>query len=903
MAQNDRRTSSHNPEAERIERWRWMLEQNVPIIGGWMHRRVTSALIDSAESGNWLAAQSLAVVFAFHEDEEVRQMAGETLRKIQYATGIDAVWGVWAETRHPELGDIAMAYQRPASQPPSVRLLSLLYTNQVQAVTHGSAELVPALVQAATDKDPVIASRAREAIHSLHSQQSIDMLCQMWRNTRNPFLESVVLKAKYVAQKPDAARVLSALKTGQIEPVLQSSAGMVPELVRACEDPDVQIADQARQCLPMLQSTAAVNAFCKQWSETRDPRLEAALLQAGYRASSPAAVRMLTALKLGHQKIPQTVDPSALPHLLQAVHDVDEVIRTAAREALLRLAKKETQEALCLRVIEQNDSLAAEIAIKARYEPQQPQQRALFFFLTGQWEDYDALDFDQSLLRAIYEASPSRSEDGRPNLRHRIAAQVQAAGRTDYLTILAGVDYRERAEQVTPGEAALLVRVLAENHEFSRMWRLAPELALPFSLEILQILSEQSWRPETESDHLFFDELTQLARQPVLLDPAELARSLPLAIPRATVKVHGRINDAAFAPNQPVLAIATSQRKTVLWNFQAAAIQRIVSDFKHSVGRVAYTQTGRLVAAERTNTGDLCTVVVQNETETFNLCAHTGTVTVLEPLGADQLLTAGRDQRVFVWDLEQKRKITEKEFAFWPRSAATSPDLQYAALLHDRLSLARLPDLSLVPGYPYLQPRSPDFKAGVAQNAAFAPDGKFILTGQHNGQVGLYFHTSQTQRPRKAVLTRHNGPVRGIHFLPGHPMVISAGAEGHVRFFRWPEMAHAGSVYAPEGQLTSLRISRNGAFMATGASDASLMLWDLRVLDIPRLFTQPLATATHDQITTVMALSEYHSLPDPIRNGLRILRLLLQYRFRFDIHLEEGPAIQFGEFDILLEEG
>ena len=81
-----------------------------------------------------------------------------------------------------------------------------------------------------------------------------------------------------------------------------------------------------------------------------------------------------------------------------------------------------------------------------------------------------------------------------------------------------------------------------------------------------------------------------------------------------------------------------------------------------------------------------------------------------------------------------------------------------------------------------------------------------------------------------------------------------------------------------------------------------MVLWDLRVLDIPSLFSQPLATATHDQVTTVLALSAYQQLPEAVRNGLTFLRLLLQYRFRFDVHLEEAPAIQFGEFDILIED-
>ncbi len=114
------------------------------------------------------------------------------------------------------------------------------------------------------------------------------------------------------------------------------------------------------------------------------------------------------------------------------------------------------------------------------------------------------------MLRAIYEGSA-------PEMRQRIAARVQSAGRTDYLTILAGMDYRSRVEEVNPSEAALLIRVLAENREYERLWPLAPELALPFSLEIIQILDENSWRPAGEADQPVFDELVRLSQQPILL--------------------------------------------------------------------------------------------------------------------------------------------------------------------------------------------------------------------------------------------------------------------------------------------------------------------------------------------------------------------------------------------------
>ena len=198
--------AGNNTDADRINRWRWMLDQHVPIIGNWMHRKVTTALTESALAGNWLATQSLAVVHAFHEDAEVRRLAGQTLRKINYVTGIDAVWGIWAETRHSGLQEIAVSYNRPASHPSSVRLLSALCLNLQKVITHGGSDLVPALIQSLDDRDPKIIERAREVILNLHSQDSIDAVCSAWLDSRYSFLGEVILEAGYVAQKPPAVQ-------------------------------------------------------------------------------------------------------------------------------------------------------------------------------------------------------------------------------------------------------------------------------------------------------------------------------------------------------------------------------------------------------------------------------------------------------------------------------------------------------------------------------------------------------------------------------------------------------------------------------------------------------------------------------------------------------------------------
>lgn len=886
-----------NPDEERIQRWRWMLERNVPIIGGWMHRRITSALTESALAGNWLAAQTLAAMYVFHEEAEVRRMAHQTLQKINYSTGIDAVWEVWAETRHRGLGDIAVQYNRLANQPASVRLLSALRMNSLATITHGGPDLVPPLIRAWDDPDPQIAAGAREALRNLHTQDSIDVVCSAWLDNRYAFLDEIIQQAGYIAQKPPAVRVLSALKVDRLDIITQGTSDMVMPLITASQYNDPTIAGRAQACLGKLQNQAAIDEFCKIWSTSRSPALEKILLLAGYKARSPAHVRLLVALKTGQLSIAEKVSPQGLPALLEATRDVDQSIRQNAGLALGKLRNEDTREALCVRVIENDDLQARATALEYGYTPHTPELRALFLFLTDQWQAYDELDFDQRMMQTIYESSPKE-------LRQRIAARVQDAVRTDYLTILAGVDYRLRATSVNPDEAGLMIRILSQNREYQRLWSLAPELALPFSLEILRILVKNNWQPDRESDRPIYAELAKLVNQPILLTGEELEKSLPLAIPQANLRVRGRVNEVAFSPQRPVLAIATSQRKVVLWNFQTASVEHVLEGFQHSVGKVSYTPRGLLVAAERTNTQALCTIFIWDgqEKQSYALSSHQGSITAIEPVGEDRLFTTGRDSLAILWDLTERKVIASKEYPFWARTAAVSHDRQYAALMHDRLSLVRLPDMTIVPGYAFMPPRAAGYKIGVAQNAAFSPDGRYLLTGQYNGQVGLYFHTSLTQRPKKVFVTEHSQPVRGIHFLPGHPLVITAGAEGQIRFIRWPEMTLKGMVYSPEGQLTSLRVSQQGAFMATGTNEASLILWDLRVQDIPDLFSQPLATATHDQVSNLLALSEYRSLPEPVRNGLKFLRLLLQYRFRYDIQVEEAPIIQYGEFDILLDE-
>jgi WD40 repeat protein len=157
-------------------------------------------------------------------------------------------------------------------------------------------------------------------------------------------------------------------------------------------------------------------------------------------------------------------------------------------------------------------------------------------------------------------------------------------------------------------------------------------------------------------------------------------------------------------------------------------------------------------------------------------------------------------------------------------------------------------------------------------------------------------------RTRARLLTTHARSVESVLALPGRSLVVTAGAEGHLRFFSLPDLRSQAALKTPGERLTSLHVSPDGAFFATGANDSTLALWDLRVQDIPALFNTPAASIRPSQMALINTLAGYgQALPAPVLSALCYLQTLLAHRFRFDIEVSETASIQVGEFDVFLD--
>ncbi len=671
-----------------------------------------------------------------------------------------------------------------------------------------------------------------------------------------------------------------------------SAARVLAEAVTRSDD--ARVRSVALEALRQLRGWRTISAVCGVWADTRHADLSALLAECEWVASTPPEVKVLTALKVGRADKVTKGKAKTIEPLVNACQDADPVIAERARQALEELSEHKAEE-LCAFLIWNEHPLALDVATRAGYVPKQEQQRALFFFMTEQWQRYDDLDFDRQLLRATYTAAV-------PGLRRRILLKLRVAGRTDFLTVVAGGDYVDRAAEATYAELELLVQTLVSNGEWAILWKLVFETPFSWSARIVMLLADSGWRPD-EREQAIFADLAALAEQDLPTNEQELEQLFPPALLQAQARVPGRINDVAFAPARPTIAIGTGGRKLVLWSYQRAERERLLSGFNHSIGHVAFAGDDRLFCAERTNAvDDPCAIYgwndVWNDERSFRLGRHKGSVTAIAPLGDSRLLSSGRDSEVVLWNLNTGRKTARRQNnpGSWARAMRVSPDGQQVALLAQGLELVTLPQLDRMVGIGY--------NRGVIRCAAFSPDGGTLFAGRFNGKVTTYEYKPQRtwlmQEP--GFLTRHEGRVEGVEILQSRSIIVTAGSEGCVRFIDLRDRETIGEVQVPLGQVTSLRISPDESFMAVGNSKASLSLWDLRVLDVRALTEHPFGQVRPASLSILNVMVNNENLPTRARLVLRFIDCVLRHRFQFDIEIEDAPTIMMGEFDIEIEE-
>jgi WD40 repeat protein len=554
----------------------------------------------------------------------------------------------------------------------------------------------------------------------------------------------------------------------------------------------------------------------------------------------------------------------------------------------------EAQEALCRLVIRHDHSIAREAALKTQCAPRDVQQRALFYFLTGQWEKYESLDFDHSFLRAAYEL-------GDEQLIRRIAEQARQAGRVEWVEVITGGREKRRLEEMTDDEWNGALPILFANQRWEELWRLAQDAPPNWSAKILQGMNGSGWTPRKEADE--YDQLAQLA----MLWKEPIGSSCITC--QAILEGHKHsINSIVISPDGRLL-VSGSFRELRLWSLPEGKLIKKQEGHKSYITSLAISPDGRLLMSG----GKDCTVRLWN-------LPHG---TLIKTLNTQ----------------EKKQSYFSKDQ--FPSLLAVSPDgkLLVSISQDNTIRLWELPGARLIK----------KLKMGLKEGMRFiSPDGKLLATANSDGHHEAVRLWSLPDGSLVNLLKNHRGEVNRLAFSHDSRLLVSSTTENTVQLWSIPDGNLIKTLEGDLGRIECLAISPGGKLLAIGSfewgSDANCFDWPVRLFDLPdgkpleilrgnktvlnliaispderllvtvgyekiylwsnlyRLSRLPIGNARVIDFKRVEAMLDGEKITEAERRALEFIALLMRRRLRFDI-IVEAPRqrIEAGEFDIEIE--
>lgn len=801
----------------------------------------------------------------------------------------DVLWQIWARTHHLLLEELLRFGATPARARGNKEtyLFSLLLLGQPIPAQYLDEKRVPFYVRIATENHPILSASARKALGQLKRETAVNTLAGLWRQGQYPWLIEIIKEAGYIATEPLQNRIACALIQGQPNLILQMGAESIAPLFDFLFDP--VLGDAAEFCMRNLSHPAAITEFCALWKKDRNPNLQMIMNDSAYLPQEPSSLRLLCALFNNHPQIAESIPPADVPYLLEYLEDPDLDIKKRAEQAVLHLTQTESKLAVCQYYLENDNPTVKQVLLSSQYLPEDKSDRALLLFLMGQWNKYDSLDFDQTILRIRYQTASF-------SLRKRILNLIQASGRSDYLAILtAFTDFKKFGT----GEYELLIRALEANEAWQELFDLALKTPIRTSIRIFEILVTTRWKPD-DALRVLYGQLLDLTYLPHKLDDATIIEALPLAANHATLRINGRVNDVSFSPDDQLIAIATSACRIIVWDYRHGKVHRVIKGFNHSVGRVAYMPDGSMIAAERTSTKKLCSVYHIKDGNAQPIGSHQSSITDVIPVGADRAVTTGSDNFIILWNLSTHQIIERyKIFTDRVRAGAVQPDKQRYAVITDPPVLFDASSGNRISPHTIRLSTMRGVHISTPQHAVFTPS-NHLLVGQSNGQIiEMTIHDDPV---RRTLFTSHPSRITGLQYLPNTTWAVSTDSTTDQLVFtdiHNPKIQK--KVAATAAGITALFVSPSGRFMACG-HEKMLTLWDTRLYTIPAILKTPLADFDPGTLPLLNDFLQY-PLPVELIRTVLCIKAILERRFVYDIEVADLPHIQPGEFDILIEDG
>ncbi|HWR44702.1 hypothetical protein [Sporomusa sp.] len=631
-----------------------------------------------------------------------------------------------------------------------------------------------------------------------------------------------VQAAQAEADREVREKVLTALSAGQPHiPAGMGPEGIVP-LLEALADPDDSIAASARAALSRLSDGGAIDVLCSEWAKTRYPELEQILLEAGYLASQPLSVRLLTVLKTNADRAMLAEGPELVSELLSVADDADRSIAGRARRLLLTLTNRQAIDAVCETVLAEPDNERLKAwAVIARYAPASDSRAAFYYAATGQWDNYYALDWQEArplLARGYHEASFTE--------RQRFLEVTRKSGQSLLLTglLLAGSG-QDEYEEITDEDWEVMLDLLVSQQRWPELYRLAFSAPVEWAAEITLTLRNSGWQPRSWERQRWGETLAVCPKAGSAAFVPDGRETTVLELDQAD----SIIECAAFHPNKRIVAGGGQDGRLRLWQLGSRHVWRTVDIHADAITATAFTPDGRYLA------------------------------------------TAGREGKVHIWRLPEVK---------WVSSVNGQPGLVtamatgycgriLAAACAGGAAAARVWDWD--GSYMTNQGQYPGSLFGAA---AVNLEQRVAVGGGRDGIIRLYALTGS--KHRKQFWAAHAGAVQSLKLSGDGKIVVSTGADGLLKTWQ-TEYGKLLWTMPAAGRL--LAANHDGSLAAVAKpGNCVIAITQLRIV-------KPLAQATHADWRHAGQLLASPALEPEARQAVAFLQALLASKFRYDIML------------------
>ena len=453
------------------------LKNKYPLIGALIRKKGAEYLYGTSERE---AVEPLLELLK-DKNEKVSETAYNILTHLN-SNAMNHFCALWSETRDKGLEAILIDAGYIATLPFKLQYLTSLKQGKFEIPVNAGKEGIDILLELRNDNDDTVSGNASKALHySLKNQEGINHLCELWAEKRRKDLEALVTESGYIATSPLELQYLTRLKQGRFQILVNAGKEGINILLEMKKDNDIIISNNAIKALSSLKNQEGINHLCFLWEKNRDAELGKIIKDSGYIPSDSELLQALLifsqdkkpAEKLGSNTIRECLLDRDIAIVRNAVKYIFSIYGKNSHQKLWNFNKKNPE------------SKVAFFLNKMNWQPDDPSERALFYFLADDLDAYHDIDFEQSYLRYWYDT-------GSDKLKNAINSRIRKSGDTRLLSIFK-TDRGSRKNYLDKKDVDIQVEILLKNKEYSEIFNLLPQANYAQGQRIINGIRQAGW--------------------------------------------------------------------------------------------------------------------------------------------------------------------------------------------------------------------------------------------------------------------------------------------------------------------------------------------------------------------------------------------------------------------------